>query len=70
MLLLYTYSALYSYELPFNSTDRANLNIASGHFTCDVFYQILDYIYTSVISLTEDNIQSILQVSNRNTSYY
>jgi hypothetical protein len=42
------------------SQSRIELDIAG--ITAEVFNQILDYIYTSIVVLTEENIQDILQV--------
>lgn len=65
--------ALYSYEAP-PGNPSGSPAVSSGRAILDAelvnsatFQQILDYIYTSVISLGEDNIQDTLQVPHWHT---
>ncbi|ELU05864.1 hypothetical protein CAPTEDRAFT_177887 [Capitella teleta] len=60
------FRALYDYSLPMSSTEdpsnRAALN--EDVVTSATFHEILEYIYTSNISLGEENIQDTLQAAD------
>ena len=55
--------ALYSYSSD-TGIDESGKTVHVDHVSTDTFMQIIDYIYTSVIGLTEDNIQDVLQAAD------
>ena len=53
----------FSFEVA-NSSPTSEVDLTSLQIRTDTFKIILDYIYTSEIELSEDNIQDVLQASD------